>query len=148
MGDLKQALKEVDVLTINDEEAKQLSEEGSLIRASRKILTMGPKFLIIKKGEHGAVLFSKQKTFYCPALPLERVLDPTGAGDSFAGGFVGYLDKTEDFSFENMKRAVVHGSITASFCVESFGTERLHQIKEEQINYRKEEIKEIISVDL
>ena len=148
MGDLKQALKEVDVLTINDEEAKQLSEERSLISASRKILTMGPKFLIIKKGEHGAILFSKQKTFYCPALPLERVLDPTGAGDSFAGGFVGYLDKTKDYSFENMKRAVVHGSITASFCVESFGTDRLQQIKEEQINFRKEEFKEIISVDI
>ena len=148
MADLKQALKEVDVLTINDEEAKQLSEESSLINASRKILKMGPKHLIIKKGEHGAFLFGNDKTFYCPALPLEKVLDPTGAGDSFAGGFVGFLDQTQDFSFENMKRAVVHGSITASFCVESFGTDRLQQIKEKQINIRKEEFKEIIRVDL
>ena len=105
LDDLKDALKNVDVLTINDEEARQLSEEHSLLQASKKILDMGPKYLIIKKGEHGAFLFSKDQVFFSPALPLESVLDPTGAGDSFAGGFVGYLAKTKDVSFENMKRA-------------------------------------------
>ena len=115
MEDLKEALKSVDVLTINDEEARQLSEEYSLVKAAKKILAMGPKYLIIKKGEHGAMLFDKKQVFFSPALPLEEVLDPTGAGDSFAGGFVGYIARTGDLSFENMKRAVIYGSVLASF---------------------------------
>ena len=147
LEDLKEALLEVDVLTINDEEAKQLSEETSLIKASKKILKMGPKFLIIKKGEHGALLFGENKIFYCPALPIEEVLDPTGAGDSFAGGFVGHLEKTQDFSFENMKRAVIYGSITASFCVEQFGTERLKEITQDQIQRRKQNFIDLVSVE-
>ena len=148
LGDLKKALKEVDVLTINDEEAKQLSEEESLIKAANKILNMGPKQLIIKKGEHGALLFANEgnekKIFFSPALPLERVLDPTGAGDSFAGGLVGYLDKTKDYSFENMKKAVVYGSVLASFSVEEFGTKKLEQITEHHISCRLKNIIELV----
>ena len=125
MDDLKQALKEVDVLTINDEEARQLSAEYSLVKAAKRILEMGPKYLIIKKGEHGALLFNSKEVFFAPALPLEEVFDPTGAGDSFAGGFIGYLAKTNDISFNNMKRAVINGSAMASFCVEKFGTQKL-----------------------
>ena len=139
LEDLINALKEVDVLTINDDEARQLSGEYSLVKAAKKILKMGPKYLIIKKGEHGALLFGdikKGELFFAPALPLEDVLDPTGAGDSFAGGFVGYLDKTKDTSFENMKKAVIHGSIMASFCVEKFGTESLEKITPEQLGCR------------
>ncbi|MEZ7929421.1 MAG: PfkB family carbohydrate kinase, partial [Flavobacteriales bacterium] len=128
MDDLKEALKEVDVLTINDEEARQLSGEYSLVKAAKLILAMGPKYLIIKKGEHGALLFNNEEVFFAPALPLEEVFDPTGAGDSFAGGFIGYLAKTNDISFENMKRAVINGSAMASFCVEKFGTQKLTEI--------------------
>ena len=123
-------------MTINDEEARQLSEEHSLLQASKKILDMGPKYLIIKKGEHGAFLFSKDQVFFSPALPLESVLDPTGAGDSFAGGFVGYLAKTKDVSFENMKRAVLYATVMASFTVEKFGTENLKMITKEEIDCR------------
>jgi len=120
MDRLKEAIAKVDVLTINDEEARQLSGEYSLVKAAHKIFQMGPKYLIIKKGEHGAMLMSKDQTFYCPALPLAEVKDPTGAGDTFAGGFMGYLTKTGDISFENMRTAVVYGSTMASFCVEEF----------------------------
>ena len=147
LDDLKEALKETDVLTINDEEAKQLSEEGSLVAAAKKILQMGPKYLIIKKGEHGALLFNRKEVFFAPALPIEKVLDPTGAGDSFAGGFIGYLDKTKDTSFENMKRAVVYGSVLASFCVEKFGTEKLEKITEEHIKQRLQKFIDLIKVD-
>ena len=136
MEDLKESLKEVDVLTINDEEARQLAQEHSLVKAAKIILSMGPKYLIIKKGEHGALLFNNQEIFFAPALPLEDVYDPTGAGDSFAGGFIGYLAKTNDTSFENMKRAVIHGSAMASFCVEKFGTQRLTEISQADIDAR------------
>lgn len=134
--DLLAVLKEIDCLTINDSEARQLSGEYSLRKAAKKILTMGPKTLIIKKGEHGALLFQGERIFFCPALPLEDVFDPTGAGDTFAGGFIGYLAKTGDISFENMKRAIIYGSAMASFCVEKFGTERLLHLSQEEIQAR------------
>ncbi|MAW31310.1 MAG: sugar kinase [Flavobacteriales bacterium] len=146
MDDLKDALKNVDVLTINDEEARQLSEEYSLLQASKKILDMGPKYLIIKKGEHGAFLFSKDQVFFSPALPLESVLDPTGAGDSFAGGFVGYLAKTKNVSFENMKRAVLYATVMASFTVEKFGTENLKMITKEEIDCRLKHLKDMSQI--
>ena len=148
MDDLKEALKDVDVLTINDEEARQLSGEYSLVKAAKKILTKGPKYIIIKKGEHGALLFSKEKVFFAPALPLEEVFDPTGAGDSFAGGFIGYLEKTKDISFENMKRAVIYGSAMASFSVEKFGTKKLTEINQKQVNERIERFVNLVSFDL
>ena len=139
LDDLLEALKNVDVLTINDEEAQQLSGEKNLISAAKKIKTMGPKYLVIKKGEHGALLFGENKMFYAPAMPLENVFDPTGAGDSFAGGFIGYLSKSNDLSFENMKTAVIYGSVMASFCVEKFGTEKLTEITKEDVKVRAEE---------
>ena len=148
MKDLLPALKNVDVLTINDEEARQLSQEYSLTKAAKKILKMGPKYLIIKKGEHGALLFSDKEVFFAPALPLEEVFDPTGAGDSFAGGFIGYLAKTKDVSFDNMKRAVIYGSVLASFCVERFGTEQLQNITKEQINTRLQSFVNLVSFDI
>jgi sugar/nucleoside kinase (ribokinase family) len=134
--DLVVALKNVDVLTINDEEARQLADEYSLVKAAKKILAMGPKFLIIKKGEHGALLFNENEVFFAPALPLEDVFDPTGAGDTFAGGFIGYLASTNDISFENMKRAVIYGSAMASFCVEKFGTQRLQNLSKDEMHDR------------
>ena len=139
LDDLLEALKNVDVLTINDEEAQQLSGENNLISAAKKIKTMGPKYLVIKKGEHGALLFGENKMFYAPAMPLENVFDPTGAGDSFAGGFIGYLSKSNDLTFENMKTAVIYGSVMASFCVEKFGTEKLTEITKEDVKVRAEE---------
>ena len=148
MSDLKEALKNVDVLTINDEEARQLSGEYSLVKAAKLILKMGPKYLIIKKGEHGALLFNSEEVFFAPALPLEEVFDPTGAGDSFAGGFIGYLAKTNDISFDNMKRAVINGSVMASFCVEKFGTQKLTQIKQEDVDKRIEEFLNLVKVVL
>ena len=148
MDDLKEALIDVDVLTINDEEARQLSGEYSLVKAAKKILTKGPKYIIIKKVEHGALLFSKEKVFFAPALPLEEVFDPTGAGDSFAGGFIGYLEKTKDISFENMKRAVIYGSAMASFSVEKFGTKKLTEINQKQVNERIERFVNLVSFDL
>ena len=147
MKDLKEALKHVDVLTINDEEARQLSEEQSLVRAAKKILKMGPKNLIIKKGEHGALLFNKSEVFFAPALPLEDVFDPTGAGDSFAGGFIGYLAKTNDTSFQNMKKAVINGSVIASFCVEKFGTQKLNDIKEKDLELRINDFVNLVRLD-
>jgi len=136
MAELKEVIKKVDVITINDEEARQLSGEYSLLVAAEKIQAMGPKYVVIKKGEHGALLFHKDQVFFAPALPLEEVYDPTGAGDTFAGGFSGYLAKTDDVSFENMKNALIHGSNLASFCVEKFGTERMQNVTETEINER------------
>lgn len=138
MDDLKQTLELVDVLIINDEEARQLSKEYSLVKASKVIRAMGPKYLIIKKGEHGALLFHEDKVFFAPALPLEDVFDPTGAGDTFAGGFMGYIASTDDCSFENMKRAIIAGSALASYCVEKFGTEQLQAISREDVDQRIE----------
>jgi len=148
LEDLTEALKEVDVLTINDEEAKQLSGKYSLVKAAKKIQEMGPKYLVIKKGEHGALLFNKEEVFFAPALPLEEVADPTGAGDSFAGGFIGYLEKTQDTSFENMKRAVIYGSAMASFCVEKFGTERLKELKKEDIKNQIQKFVNLAQFDI
>jgi sugar/nucleoside kinase (ribokinase family) len=143
MDDLKQVLKLVDVLCINDEEARQLSGQYSLRTAAKMIMAMGPKTLIIKKGEHGALLFQDTKMFYCPALPLEEVFDPTGAGDTFVGGFIGYLAQTNDISFENMRKAIVYGSAIASFCVEKFGTERLFEVTASDLEARVGEFKEL-----
>ena len=148
MDDLKEALKEVDVLTINDEEARQLSGEYSLVKAAKIILAMGPKYLIIKKGEHGALLFNNEEVFFAPALPLEEVFDPTGAGDCFAGGFIGYLAKTNDISFENMKRAVVNGSAMASFCVEKFGTQKLAEINKDDVFARINKFVSLVQFDI
>ena len=148
MDDLKEALKEVDVLTINDEEARQLSSEYSLVKAAKVILAMGPKYLIIKKGEHGALLFNNKEVFFAPALPLEEVFDPTGAGDSFAGGFIGYLAKTNNVSFENMKRAVINGSAMASFCVEKFGTQKLTEINQDDVDARINEFVNLVKFDI
>ena len=145
MSDLKIALKNVDVLTINDEEARQLSEEYSLVKAAKIIQKMGPKYLVIKKGEHGALLFGEEKMFFAPALPLENVFDPTGAGDSFAGGFIGYLQKTGDITFENLKSAVIFGSVMASFCVEKFGTERLSELTDNEVSNRLTEFVKLSS---
>jgi sugar/nucleoside kinase (ribokinase family) len=148
MDDLKDALKEIDVLTINDEEARQLSGEYSLVKAAKIILKMGPKYLIIKKGEHGALLFNNNEVFFAPALPLEEVFDPTGAGDSFAGGFIGYLAKTNDISFDNMKRAVINGSAMASFCVEKFGTQKLTEINKDDVDARINEFVNLVQFDI
>jgi sugar/nucleoside kinase (ribokinase family) len=134
--ELVKTISMVDVLTINDEEAAQLSGEKNIVKAAKKILNMGPKYVIIKKGEHGALLFSKDGHFYAPALPLESVFDPTGAGDTFAGGFIGYIAKTDDISFANMKNAMIAGSALASFCVEKFGTERIENLSETEIKER------------
>jgi sugar/nucleoside kinase (ribokinase family) len=139
LDDLKEVLTKVDVLLVNDGEARQLSNEFSLVKAAKKIMTMGPKFLIIKKGEHGALLFHENHVFYAPALPLEEVFDPTGAGDTFAGGFIGHLAKTKDISFENMKTAIIVGSAMASYCVEKFGPERLKEVNKEDIQSRIDE---------
>ncbi|WP_216690293.1 PfkB family carbohydrate kinase [Hymenobacter siberiensis] len=146
LDELIATIEMVDVLSINDEEARQLSGEYSLVKAAKKIMGMGPKFLIIKKGEHGALLFHKNKVFYAPALPLEDVFDPTGAGDTFAGGFIGHLAATDDISFENMKRAVIHGSALASFCVEKFGTERLLNLTSEELEAREAQFAELVKV--
>ena len=148
MDDLQKVLKKVDVLSINDEEARQLSGEYSLIKAARKIKEMGPKYLIIKKGEHGALLFNHDQAFFAPALPLEDVFDPTGAGDTFAGGFIGYLAKTQDISFENMKRAVIYGSAMASFCVEKFGLERMLELKEREVKERVQDFIDLVQFEI
>lgn len=146
--DLIEALKGVDVLTINDEEARQLSGEYSLVKAAKKILAMGPKYLIIKKGEHGALLFNENEVFFAPALPLEEVFDPTGAGDTFAGGFLGYIASTNDISFENMKRAVIYGSAMASFCVEKFGTERLQDLNTTEVKSRIKQFIDLVQFEI
>lgn len=148
MDDLEKVLGKVDVLLVNDGEARQLSSEFSLVKAARKIMSMGPRFLIIKKGEHGALLFHENHVFFAPALPLEDVFDPTGAGDTFAGGFIGHLAKTEDISFENMKTAIIVGSAMASFCVEKFGPERLKEITQEDIHNRISEFVQLVNFDI
>ncbi|GHC43778.1 PfkB family carbohydrate kinase [Ulvibacter litoralis] len=148
LDELKQVIAKVDVITINDEEARQLSGEYSLVNASKKIMEMGPKFVVIKKGEHGALLFHKDDMFYAPALPLAEVFDPTGAGDTFAGGFSGFLAKTGDFSFENMKTAIIYGSALASFCVEKFGTERMTQLSKKEVHQRLQQFKSLTQFDI
>lgn len=148
LDDLKEVLKKVDVLLVNDAEARQLSGEVSLVKAARTIMKMGPRFLIIKKGEHGALLFHENHVFFAPALPLEEVFDPTGAGDTFAGGFIGYLAKTKDISFENMKTAIIVGSVMASFCVEKFGPERLKEITKAEIDTRLSEFVQLVNFDI
>lgn len=148
LDDLKQVLKKADVLLVNDAEARQLSDEVSLVKAARKIMEMGPAYLIIKKGEHGALLFHQNQVFFAPALPLEEVFDPTGAGDTFAGGFIGYLAKTRDISFSNMKTAIIVGSAMASFCVEKFGPERLKEITKEQIDERISQFVQLVNFDI
>ncbi len=145
---LLETLKLVDVLSINDQEARQLSEEYSLVKAAKKIMAMGPKYLIIKKGEHGALLFHESEVFFAPALPLEDVFDPTGAGDTFAGGFIGYLAATDDISFDNMKRALIHGSALASFSVEKFGTERMVGLSSEEVEDRIQEFVDLVQFDI
>lgn len=145
---LKEVISKIDVITINDEEARQLSGEYSLVKAAKKIHEMGPKYVVIKKGEHGALLFHDDEIFFAPALPLEEVFDPTGAGDTFAGGFAGYLAETKDTSFENMKKAIVYGSNLASFCVEKFGTERMKNLDIEEINGRLKEFKSLTQFEI
>lgn len=144
MDDLKAVLKKIDVLTINDEEARQLSGERSLVKAAHVIHKMGPKYLIIKKGEHGALLFHRGEIFFAPALPLAEVIDPTGAGDTFAGGFIGWLAQTNDLSFHNMKRAVIYGSAMASFCVEKFSIERLKGLNPTMIRKRVQQFADLV----
>ena len=148
LEDLYEVIKRVDVITINDEEARQLTGEYSLVVAARKIHELGPKYVVIKKGEHGALLFNNGDVFFAPALPLEEVFDPTGAGDTFAGGFVGYLAKSNDFSFENMKNAVIYGSTLASFCVEKFGTQRMENLDHQEVYLRLQEFKNLTQFEI
>tara|TARA_R110000868_G_scaffold340552_1_gene601225 strand:- start:15474 stop:16400 length:927 start_codon:yes stop_codon:yes gene_type:complete len=148
LEELKEVIKHIDVITINDEEARQLTSEHSLVKAAEKIHVMGPKFVVIKKGEHGALLFHKAKVFFAPALPLEEVFDPTGAGDTFAGGFAGYLAESENISFNNLKSAVIHGSNLASFCVERFGIERMQSLEKKETNNRLLQFKELTQFDI
>ncbi|HMT74327.1 MAG TPA: PfkB family carbohydrate kinase [Chitinophagaceae bacterium] len=148
MSELRIVLKYVDMLLVNDAEARQLTGHFSLVKAAKVIMEMGPKYVIIKKGEHGALLFHDDQVFYAPALPLEEVFDPTGAGDTFAGGFMGYLAKTNDISFDNMKRAIIVGSAMASFCVEKFGPTRLKEITKEDIDARVQQFKDLVSFDI
>jgi sugar/nucleoside kinase (ribokinase family) len=148
LPELLEVIQRVDVITINDEEARQLSGEYSLVKAAAKIHTMGPKYVVIKKGEHGALIFHNKAVFFAPALPLEEVFDPTGAGDTFAGGFSGYLSQSEDFSFENMKNAIIHGSNLASFCVEKFGTERMVNLQKEDVYARLQQFKALTQFDI
>lgn len=148
LEDLYKVLKKIDVITINDEEARQLTGEYSLVVAARKIHEMGPKYVVIKKGEHGALLFHEDNVFFAPALPLEEVFDPTGAGDTFAGGFAGYLASTDDFSFENMKNAVIYGSTLASFCVEKFGTLRMENLSIDEVLKRLQQFKNLTQFEI
>lgn len=148
MPQLKEVLKKIDALLVNDSEARELSGEFSLVKAARKIMQMGPKYLIIKKGEHGALLFHENLVFFAPALPLEEVFDPTGAGDTFAGGFIGHLARTKDLSFENMKTAIIVGSAMASFCVEQFGPERLKTLTKPEIDERIRQFVDLVNFDI
>ena len=148
LEELKQVIAKVDVITINDEEARQLTGEYSLVNAAKAIYKMGPKFVVIKKGEHGALLFHEDEMFYAPALPLAEVFDPTGAGDTFAGGFTGYLARTGDYSYENMKTAIINGSALASFCVEKFGTERLEHLSKKELQQRLLQFKSLTQFDI
>jgi sugar/nucleoside kinase (ribokinase family) len=148
LDDLKKVISKVDVITINDEEARQLSGAFSLVNASKIIMEMGPKYVVIKKGEHGALIFYKDEMFYAPAMPLAEVFDPTGAGDTFAGGFTGYLAKTRDYSFESMKRAIIYGSCLASFCVEKFGTQRMENLTKNEIDSRLQKFKSLTQYEI
>ncbi len=148
LEELKQVIRRVDILAINDAEARQLSGEHSLVKAAGKILGMGPKYLVVKKGEHGALLFGPDRVFFAPALPLEDVVDPTGAGDTFAGGFIGYLARTQDHSFDNLKRAIIVGSALASFTCEKFGIERLAEVTREDIDRRVQQFVELVDFDI
>ena len=148
LDDLKEVLTMVDVLMVNDAEARELSHEFSLVKAAKKIMAMGPQYLIIKKGEHGALLFHEDNVFFAPALPLEEVFDPTGAGDTFAGGFMGHIARTKDISFENMKTAIIVGSAMASFCVEKFGTQRLREITKADIDKRLMQFQELVNFEI
>ncbi|MBT8274770.1 MAG: bifunctional hydroxymethylpyrimidine kinase/phosphomethylpyrimidine kinase [Bacteroidia bacterium] len=148
LAELMRVISRVNVITINDEEARQLTREYSLVVAARKIMEMGPKYVVIKKGEHGALLFHKNEIFYAPALPLEEVFDPTGAGDTFAGGFTGYLAKTGDYSYDNMKNAVIYGAALASFCVEKFGTERLLNLTAKEVRQRLKQFQDLTQFDI
>ena len=148
LDDLKKVISKVDVITINDEEARQLSGAYSLVNASKIIMEMGPKYVVIKKGEHGALIFHEDEMFFAPAMPLAEVFDPTGAGDTFAGGFTGYLAKTGDYSFESMKRAIIYGSCMASFCVEKFGTQRMEHLTKKEIDSRLQEFKSLTQYEI
>jgi sugar/nucleoside kinase (ribokinase family) len=148
LPELLDVVKRVDVITINDEEARQLSGEYSLVKAAAKIHTLGPKYVVIKKGEHGALLFHNSEVFFAPALPLEEVFDPTGAGDTFAGGFSGYIAQSENISFDNMKNGIIYGSNLASFCVEKFGTERMVGLQEAEVNQRLKQFKALTQFDI
>jgi sugar/nucleoside kinase (ribokinase family) len=148
LAELLQVMKRVDVITINDEEARQLSGEYSLVKAAAKIHEMGPKYVVIKKGEHGALLFHNKHVFFAPALPLEDVFDPTGAGDTFAGGFAGYITQSENISFENMKNAIIYGSNMASFCVEEFGTQRMERLQKEEVLERLQQFRALTQFDI
>ena len=148
MPELKEVLKQVDLLLVNDAEARQLTGQFSLVKAAKAIMQMGPKYLIIKKGEHGALLFHGSDVFFAPALPLEDVFDPTGAGDTFAGGFIGHLARSGDTSFDNMKRGIIVGSAMASFCVEKFGPTRLKEITAEDISIRLQQFKDLVSFEI
>ncbi|HMN06103.1 MAG TPA: PfkB family carbohydrate kinase [Flavobacteriales bacterium] len=148
MEKLREVIARVDILTINDSEARQLSDEHSLVKAAHAILEMGPKYLVVKKGEHGALLFDKKRVFFAPAMPLDEVIDPTGAGDTFAGGFIGYLARSGDHSFNNLKRAIIVGSAMASFCCERFGVERLLDLKQQEIDQRIQQFVELVDFDI
>ena len=148
LPELLEGMKRIDVITINDEEARQLSGEYSLVKAAAKIHTMGPKYVVIKKGEHGALLFHNEEVFFAPALPLEEVFDPTGAGDTFAGGFTGFIAQSENVSFDNMKNAVIYGSNLASFCVEKFGTERMLALDKKEVVSRLQQFKSLTQFDI
>jgi sugar/nucleoside kinase (ribokinase family) len=148
LAELHEVMKRVDVITINDEEARQLSGEYSLVKAAAKIHTMGPKYVVIKKGEHGALLFEGKEIFFAPALPLEEVFDPTGAGDTFAGGFSGYIAQSENISFDNMNNAIIYGSNLASFCVEKFGTERMINLEKEEVYDRLKQFRSLTQFDI
>jgi sugar/nucleoside kinase (ribokinase family) len=148
LPELLDVMKRIDVITINDEEARQLSGEYSLVKAAAKIHTMGPKYVVIKKGEHGALLFHNKEVFFAPALPLEEVFDPTGAGDTFAGGFTGFIAQSENVSFANMKNAVIYGSNLASFCVEKFGTERMLNLDKKEVVSRLQQFKSLTQFDI
>lgn len=148
LEELTEVIKHIDVLTVNDEEARQLTNEYSLVKAAKAIQKMGPKYIVIKKGEHGALLFNEDNVFFAPALPLEEVFDPTGAGDTFAGGFAGYLAATENTSFNNLKNAVIHGSNLASFCVERFGTKRMKDLERDDVNKRLHQFKALTQFDI
>jgi len=148
LPELLDVMKRIDVITINDEEARQLSGEYSLVKAAAKIHTMGPKYVVIKKGEHGALLFHDKEVFFAPALPLEEVFDPTGAGDTFAGGFAGFITQSENISFENMKNAIIYGSNLASFCVEKFGTERMENLDKEEVVNRLKQFRALTQFDI